>query len=250
MSTATTASSSTAPKEKTSSTSTESPAPTNFILSLLQPIENKFGEFANLSPVIVTLGSLFISIATLNYPIFLFSLASGEALVFQKVLSGVSSMMVTSDDIKDNKDIGKGSKCKSVYEGSISTKFKYLLANGIGNPFPNQSLYFLSFASAYCIQAMLFFTKECYERGSSYSTRPYLATVGTSLFVLLFSIYLMVYNCDTMLGVVMSIVVGLLIGFILCNQNFYLFGKQGIDMLFIPPLIERSGMDYICVSTK
>ena len=220
------------------------------ILASLQPIENKFGEFANLSPVIITLGSLFVSLATLNYPIFLFSLASGEAFIFQKFLSSISNIVTTSEDIKENKDIGKGSKCKSIYEGSISTKFKYLLANGLGNPFPNSPLYFLSFASAYCIQSMLFFTKECHERGSSYSTRPYLATIGTSLFLLLFSIYLMVYNCDTMMGIVMSLVVGLLIGFILCNQNFYLFGKQGVDMLFIPPIIERTGMDYICVSTK
>lgn len=217
---------------------------------ILSPVEAKFSELSLFSPVIFTLGSLFISFITLNYPIFLLSVASGEALLIQNALQGVSTYMASTESIQESRSIGKDPKCKSRYEGSESTKFKYLLTNGISSPFPNSALYFLSFASAYCIQSMTFFTKECYERGSSYSIRPYIGYISASLCIILFSIFSLIYSCDSPVGIMLSIILGLLIGFTLCYQNYLLFGKSGVDLLFIPPLLARSGMDYICVSTN
>jgi hypothetical protein len=217
---------------------------------VISPVEGKFAELSLFSPAIFTLGSLFLSFITLNYPIFLLSLASGEALLIQNVLRGVSNYMATAESIDESKGIGKDAKCKSRYEGSESTKFKYLLDNGVTTAFPNSALYFLSFVSAYCIQSMSFFTQECYERGSSYSIRPYMAYISAAMCIILFSIFTLLYSCDTPLGVILSVVVGLLVGFVLCYQNYLLFGKPGVDMLFIPPLVSRSGMDYICVSTN
>jgi hypothetical protein len=215
---------------------------------IVQPLIQYFGEFANFSPVIFSLGSLYIALVTLNYPIFLFSLASGEALLVQSVLSGISNYLQTSESVGGEKE--KGAPCKSLYEGSISTKFKYLLQNGVGHPFPNSPLYFIAFAAAYCIQSMSLFAEECSQRGPAYSTRPYIAYIMTSLTIILFALYNLIYNCDTVMGITLSIALGLLVGFMVCYQNLLLFGKQGVDMLFIPPLVERTGMDYICVSTN
>ena len=68
--------------------------------------------------------------------------------------------------------------------------------------------------------------------------------------IILLSLFVLLNSCDSPLGVILSVVAGLLVGFTLCYQNFLLFGKPGVDMLFIPPLVSRSGMDYICVSTN
>jgi hypothetical protein len=217
---------------------------------LINPVESKFAELSLFSPAIFTLGSLFISFITLNYPIFLFSIASGEALLLQNVIKGVSSYMATADSIQSSKDIGKSDKCKSKYQGSESTKFKYLLDNGLSAPFPNSALYFLSFASAFCIQSMSFFSIETKERGSAYSSRPYIAYISAGLSIVLFSLFLLLNTCDTPLGVILSVILGLLIGFTLCYQNYLLFGKAGVGLLFIPHLVSRKGMDYICVSTN
>lgn len=217
---------------------------------LVSPIENIFVEVSKFSPVIFTLGSLFISIFTLNYPIFILSIASGQAFLIQNILKNVSSYLVTSEGIDETKDVGKNPTCKSKYEGSVATRFKTLLEGGLATAIPNSPLFFLSFVSAYCIQSMSFFTEECYERGASYSTRPYLGYISASLCIVLYSIYNLMYQCATPIGVILSIVLGLLVGFSLCYQNYLIFGKLGIDMLFIPPLVSRSGMDYICVSTN
>ena len=216
---------------------------------IIAPVEARFVEFSLFSPAIFTLGSLFVAIFTLNYPVFILSLASGEALLLQRVIKGVSTYMATAEGIDESKSLGKDPKCKS-RQGSASTKFKGLLDNGISASFPNSALYFLSFASAYCIQSMSFFSQETYERGYSYSVRPYIAYISAGLSILLFSTFTLMYSCDTPLGVILSVVLGLLIGFAICYQNYLLFGKAGVDILFIPPLVSRSGMDYICVSTN
>lgn len=217
---------------------------------IIQPVQDRFAELSLFSPAIFTLGSLFISFITLNYPVFLFSLASGEALLIQNGLKGVSSYLETAESVQESRSLGKSEKCKSRYEGSEATKFKYLLDNGISVTFPNSALYFVAFASAYCIQSMLLFTQECADRGSSYSVRPYLGVGSACMCIILFSLFILLNSCDTPLGVILSVVAGLLVGFTLCYQNFLLFGKAGVDMLFIPPLVSRSGMDYICVSTN
>jgi hypothetical protein len=222
----------------------------NVYNTVVSPIETAFLEISKFTPVIFTLGSLFISIFTLNYPIFLLSIASGEAFLIQSVLKNVSAYMATSEGMEESKDVGRNPKCKSKYEGSVASRFKSLLDGGIANSIPNSSLFFLSFASAYCIQSMSFFTEESYERGASYSSRPYLGYIAASLCVVLFSIYNLMYQCATPIGVIISVILGLLVGFSLCYQNYLIFGKLGVDMLFIPPLVSRSGMDYICVSTN
>jgi hypothetical protein len=218
--------------------------------TLVSPIETVFLEISKFTPVVFTLGSLFISIFTLNYPVFLLSIASGEAFLIQNILKNVSAYMATSDGMEETKDVGRNPKCKSKYEGSVATRFKSLLDGGLATAIPNSSLFFLSFASAYCIQSMSFFTEECYERGPSYSVRPYLGYIGAALCVILFSIYNLMYQCATPIGIILSVILGLLVGFSLCYQNYLIFGKAGVDMLFIPPLVSRSGMDYICVSTN
>ena len=243
-----------APAASAGATATPSKESTNpfsiLIEFLITPVIARLSELSLFSPAIFTLGSLFISFITLNYPIFLLSLASGEALLLQNALKGVSNYMSTADSIQGSKDLGKDPKCKSKYEGSESTKFKYLLDNGITTPFPNSALYFLSFACSYCIQSMLLFTEECQARGPSYSIRPYIGYLSAGLLIAMFSLYMLIYSCDTPLGVILSVILGLLIGFTLCYQNYLLFGKAGVDLLFIPPLVSRSGMDYICVSSN
>jgi hypothetical protein len=62
--------------------------------------------------------------------------------------------------------------------------------------------------------------------------------------------YLRTYGCDSIVSILASIFIGGMVGSFLCYQNYVLFGKQGVDLLFIPPLEKRSGMDYICVSTS
>ena len=39
-------------------------------------------------------------------------------------------------------------------------------------------------------------------------------------------------------------------GYIICYQNYLLLGKNSVNLLFLPILTRRSGMDYVCVSSS
>jgi len=207
-------------------------------------------EIGHLSPVIFTVGSLVLSIITLNYPIFLFSIAAGEASLLHSVLSSTSSYLATPflEPMKEEKECD--TPCKSYFQTMTPSRFNWVLKQGVGKTFPSTPMYFIAFASAYCIQCLTIFNQECSELGPAYSNRAYIAILGAVMFMLLYALYLISYGCDSILMLLGSVILGGLVGSFLCYQNYTLFGKQGVDILFIPPLVKRSGMDYICVSTR
>jgi hypothetical protein len=221
---------------------------------LLTPIDKNMlmvaPEIGHLSPVIFTLGSLFLSIVTLNYPIFLFSLASGEASLIHTAISAISSYFITPLIGTMTEKKRDSQECKSYFQGITPMRFTAFLQKGLANDFPSAPLYYISFAAAYCMQCISVFSEECSELGPAYSNRAYIALMGGVMFILLYALYIVTYGCDTMITVICSIFIGGIVGSFLCYQNYLLFGKSGVDLLFIPPLQKRTGMDYICVSTS
>jgi hypothetical protein len=201
-------------------------------------------EIGHLAPVILTVGSLFLSIITLNYPVFIFSLASAQATLLHSVISSTSAYFATPSSVD------KTNTCKSYFQQMTPNRFSAFLKQGIVNTFPSTAMYFIAFASAYCIQCLSVFSEECTELGPAYSNRAYISILGAIMFIVLYALYLISYGCDSILTILGSVLMGGIVGSFICFQNYTLFGKQAVDLLFIPPLVKRSGMDYICVSTS
>ena len=204
-------------------------------------------ELGHLSPIIFSIGAAFIALVTLNYPVAVFAASSVEAYLAYSALSVAGAYTVTpltgiSDKSKD--------ACKSSFQSLTPSRFEAIFKQGLRKEFPNSPLYFISFAAAYCIQSMYFFSQECSELGPQYSNRPYLAMIAAAMFIILYSIYLLSFSCDSAFSLVFTIILGFFVGYFICYQNFLLFGKNAVDLLFIPALARRSGMDYICVTTK
>jgi hypothetical protein len=124
------------------------------------------------------------------------------------------------------------------------------MEQGIKTNFPNQPLYWISFAAAYFIHSMKFFSQETSELGPQYSNRPYLAIIGACMFLALYAVYLLSYGCDGVFTILLSIAIGVLVGLLISTQNYLLFDKSAINVMFIPLLVNRSGMDYVCVSSS
>jgi hypothetical protein len=175
-----------------------------------------------------------------------------EAYLIYTALSSASSYTVTPllGVIEGQLPADQRKFCKSFFQTLTPSRFDYLMSKGLRAEFPNSPMYFICFAAAYCIQSMYFFSQECSELGPQYSNRPYLAIIASAMFVLLYSIYLLAFSCDSGFTLAFSIVLGLLAGYLICYQNFLLFGKSAVDLLFIPSLARRTGMDYICVTTN
>lgn len=206
-------------------------------------------ELGHLSPIIFSIGAAFIALVTLNYPVAVFAASSVEAYLAYSALSVAGAYTVTPFMGIDGTSAKSNKGCKSSFQSLTPSRFEAIFKQGLRNEFPNSPLYFISFAAAYCIQSMYFFSQECSELGPQYSNRPYLAILAAAMFIILFSIYLLSFSCDSAFSLGFTVVLGLFVGYFICYQNFLLFGKNAVDLLFIPALARRSGMDYICVTT-
>jgi hypothetical protein len=223
-----------------------------------QPMLQIVPEIAHLSPIIFILGATFISIITLNYPLGIFAASSVEALLFYNVISLVSSYLASPTDANVNTNANANAnatatdinKCKSYFQLLTPSRFKSLIDQGLISTFPNKAVYFISFAAAYCIQSMKFFNEEISNFGPSYSNRPYMSIIGASMFIALYVFYLLRYGCNSLVSLSLTILFGILVGIIISNQNYGIFGKDAVNLLFIPFLQQKSGMDYICVSSQ
>jgi len=209
-------------------------------------------EIGHLAPIILSIGTAFIALVTLNFPLMMLSGSTVEAYLLYTAFSSASAYTVTPllGVIEGQLPPDQRKYCKSFFQTLTPSRFDYLMSKGLRAEFPNSPLYFICFAAAYCIQSMYFFSEECSELGPQYSNRPYLAIIASAMFVLLYSIYLLAFSCDSGFALAFTIVLGLLVGYLICYQNYLLFGKSAVGLLFIPSLARRSGMDYICVTTN
>jgi hypothetical protein len=144
----------------------------------------------------------------------------------------------------------RSAECTSYFKVLTTSRFKAMMGDGIQRTFPNYPIYYLVFAAVYCIQSLLFFSKECSELGPSYSNRPYMSIIGGTMFICLYSLYYLVYGCDSFFSILCTAILAGTVSFLICHQNVALFGRESVDLLYIPPLTQRSGMDYICVTTN
>lgn len=204
-------------------------------------------EVGHLAPLIFTGAAFFLSIVTLNKPLAYFAASSVEASLFHSLISSLSSFIATPANAESAEPSGV---CRSYFQTLSSSRFKWILGNGLTPVFPNYALYYLSFAAAYFMNGMLVFSEELSNMGPQYSNRPYIALLGSTLFLILYTLYLYVYGCDGFVSLFFTVIVGGLVGFLISYQNIALFDKSSVSVLFIPPLVKRSGMDYLCVTTQ
>ena len=206
-------------------------------------------EMGHLAPVILTMGTAFMALISLNWPFAVFSASSVEAGFLYNGVKLLSDLFVTPTIGVSAKEETESQKktCHSYFQSLTPARFRWFMEQGLKTTFPNQPLYFIAFAASYCLQSMLFFSKEVSELGPQYSNRPYLAIIGAGIFLALFSIYLLMYGCDSIFTIFFSIIIGGLVGLLISYQNYTLFGKDSVNLLFIPALAKRTGMDYICV---
>jgi hypothetical protein len=228
----------------------------NFLVQILEMLSIPFDkavihmapEIGHLSPLILTIGSLFMAISTLNYPYAVLSLTSFEALAIHSLLHTIADYTTTSSST--GPESSQNPACSSYFQTLTPSRFRSILDHGIVSTFPTTSLYFLSFIAAYCIQSLLVFSNECSELGPQYSNRPYLAIASACLFLILYALYIYVNSCSSILSIAGTIALGTLIGILLCYQNSLLLGKSSVNLLFIPEITRRTGMDYICATVN
>lgn len=196
-------------------------------------IETLAVESAHTSPFFLTSGVFVLGVITMNLPLVVMAVTMVEALLIRIPLAKLSYFTPLTEDT----GASLTDSCVSGYSRMTPPMLSTFLNNGLKEEFPLPSLYILSTAFSYTLSAMLQFSKEATTLGTSYSNRPYLALIGGLLFLAAFSLYLYVGQCQTSMGILITIAIGLFIGYALQLQNSLLFpDKSALNLLFMPQL--------------
>ena len=131
---------------------------------------------------------------------------------------------------------------------SIETLLNFT-SKDIKSSFPSFPILFLTTAASYIITSMYTQKEELEALGSAYSSRYYIAIFVS--FILLFSLsaYRIAFNCEGAGVVILSLVLGILLGALFIYQNNLLFGRDSTNLTAIPLLKDRTADNkplYVC----
>lgn len=196
-------------------------------------------ELGHLAPIILTFGAAFFALISLNYPLAVFAASGAEASILYGLFTAVGDALAVPTEQTAPKE-----GCTSKFEVLTPARFALSLR---GQAFPNSPLYFLSFAASYLITSMSSYTEELTAMGPQYSSRPFIAMIGAAMLIVLYAAYVLTKGCDSLMSVGVSVLIGIFVGYLISSQNLLLLGKPSISVLFIPPLVDKANMDYLCV---
>lgn len=114
---------------------------------------------------------------------------------------------------------------------------------------PSTPMYMLSVAGAYIFNTLNNQSKELEALGPAFSTRYYVSLTFMILIVLLVGSFRLLYGCESFYNVLVSSLVGLIVGSLLVVQNVRLFGDSSVNMLGIPQLRNKTASGkklYVC----
>jgi len=188
----------------------------------------------------------FFSLITLSYPYAIFFLSLIESLLIFHGLRATNTHLNVSTDMP-SKD-SKSSKCVSGYMSKNLDSIS-LFGNTTYSAFPSAPLFMFSLASSYVMSTLYRFSSELEVLGPNFASRFYIAGISLPLAIVTFSLYRMYFNCDNFGTLLLSIIVGLLIGGLLVEQNYRLFGLNSLNIVGIPILRNRTADGnklYVC----
>jgi len=140
---------------------------------------------------------------------------------------------------------GRSDKCTSGYRNKFMEIFSMLGKNRSLSP----SLYILSVATAYIVTTLFSLKTELETFGKNFVTRFYYSIIGLPLFILMFILFNMAYGCFSFPSIIVSVVLGLVTGILLCALHLNIFGKEAINIIGIPLLYEKTAEGsplYVC----
>lgn len=220
-----------------------------FLNSHLNPLP-VLGEVLRIFPDGIIWGVGFFSLLTFSYQYGIFFVALIESLLIYHGIHSLNTYLGVFTDNSTEKSISSLT-CKTGYTGvSLQTLSLFGLHKGFA--FPSASIYIVSVAMSYILSVMLLFKRDLEALGTDYSSRLYLSTIGLSSLFGIFAIFRVFNGCDTLFNIVLSAMIGLVIGALLLQQNKLLLGKDSVNILGIPLLYGRTATGenlYVCNQT-
>ncbi len=219
---------------------------TNSAKKIAKPYISIFSELIRLLPDSIVLGSGFMALATLSYSHGIFFLALLESLF---AYQGIRYLNNTLDILRIYPtELSLSKLCRTGFTTQTSVSLS-LFTSSIRPTFPSAPIFIMAVASTYVIFSMNTLSKELETMGKDYVSRYYLARILLPILLLVVAAYRLFFSCDSLGSIVVSAILGSLIGFMLVQQNEALFGPASLNLIGIPLLRQRTATGerlYIC----
>jgi hypothetical protein len=198
--------------------------------------------------LVVVSGIFAILMQSLPYGIFFGSLI--EATIIYRLIKFGANYANISGIVTPTADFFT-SQCRSgfVYPSASMLSMSMFGEESLGQSFPSVPIYMLATASAYVFSTLSQQTKELEALGPAYSSRYYMSATLLLALLAFFMMFRVAFNCESMGVLLLSAIIGIVIGYLLVQQNLRLFGPQGINLIGIPLLRSRTAGGkklYVC----
>jgi hypothetical protein len=204
-------------------------------------------EMARILPDSLVIMSGVMAVLTTSVPLgFLFGSFLESILFFHLFRKGFSYF-----DVSFLKQGPKAftNQCRTGFSTPTLTDLSLFGTNQSMNALPSAPIYILSVAIGYIYTAISNQKAELEALGPMYSSRFYVSILGMALFLFLISAYRMWAECDSLPTILLTIVIGIILGTLITLQNISLFGPDSTNLTAIPLLRNRAANGeqlYVC----
>lgn len=204
-------------------------------------------ETIRLLPEGIIAASGIYSLLTLSMPFAIFFGSMIEASLLHRLIGWASSYLSLSGPSSSS---AYTKICRSSFSSAADyTALTSLKALPPSGSFPSYPYFMLTVASTYLFSSLNKLSKELEALGPAYSSRYYSSMVFLGLLSLVFFTFRMNYGCESFSVLLMTLLVGALVGIGLVQQNSALFGPESMNLIGIPLLRNRTASGqpiYIC----
>lgn len=218
----------------------------NNATNIIKPL---FTETFRLMPDGILFGSAFFALMSQSYPMAIFVISMIEAsfvgIALQKLMTFLDLASTLPSLSKEP------SKCMpSTFAPSLETVMNFS-RNAISSAFPSFPIWFMSTAAAYIVGSMWSQKRELEALGPEYAARFYIAIAVSTLLLFATISYRLAFECDGVGILLITAMLGLVMGGILAYQNLYLLGRDSLNFSGVPLLVERTKDGkplYVCTT--
>lgn len=198
--------------------------------------------------LVVVSGIFAILMQSVPYGVFCGSLV--EATIIYRLIKFAASYANVTGIIQPTAE-SFTSQCRSgfVYPSASMLSMSMFGEESLGQSFPSIPIYMLATASAYVFSSLNQQTKELEALGPAYSSRYYMSAILLLMLLAFFIMFRVAFNCESVGVQLISALIGIVIGYLLVQQNLRLFGPQSINLIGIPLLRNRTAGGkklYVC----
>jgi hypothetical protein len=205
-------------------------------------------EFIRLLPDGVVLGTAVLGMLSMCKSYGVLLLAMLELMLVQRLFSSVTGGI---------SPIGSGQNanalaCQPGFMFPNNMRISLLETIGSKSLFPSAPMFFISGILTYMIAAIQDFDNEIKALGGNLSTRTTVATVFSGLFLFIVFAFRHSSGCDSFGILLISIILGLIFGILIMQQNKLLFGRDGINLMNLPIIVSAAEMGkpmFVCGAT-